>query len=286
MKIIQSFAEFDEGNFYLNNEGSSWNNKYLNFYSFLLSYLTLKKHHGGVKMYCNQKAHDSFIKYIPYDEVVIVENPNDFNFWSYYKVEMIKRMRSDFIHVDPDVFIFDKLFTPFINKKSDIIVQDKISLEGSPLKAGVPAILNYLKKKKIIDVSKYDGKFLSCGTVGMIQKVKNEYVDVCEALKTAYLKKEIILDKQYASILIEEFPLYLVALNSGYGVHEILPHNEVMKHGSIKVGNDHKYTHMWFGSKFNPQYIKAMKLKIKKDFPKYSDLVDKYDGEVMYNVTM
>ena len=286
MKIIQSFAEFENGNFYLDIRKSEWNNKYMNFYSFLLSYLTIKKYHGNVTIYCNQKAHDSFIKYIPYDEIKIVENTNDFNFWSYYKVDIMKRMRNDFIHVDSDVFIFDKLFTPFFTNKCDIIVQDKISLDGSALKNSVPVILKYLKDENLIDVSKYDGKFLSCGTVGITNKVKKEYITICEALKNAYLKKKIILDKQFASIMIEEFPLYLVALSNNFRVHEILPHDEILKHGAIKVGNDHKYTHMWFGSKFNPQYIETMKLKTKKEFPLYSDLIDQYELEVMDKIAI
>jgi hypothetical protein len=282
MKIIQSFAEFENGNFYLDIQGSEWNNKYLNFYSFLLSYLTLKKYYGGVTMYCNQKAYDSFIKYIPYDEVKIVENGNDFTFWSYYKVDIMKRMRSDFIHVDSDVFIFDDLFTPFNN--SDIIVQDKICLDGSPLKEGVPIILNYLKSEKILDVSKYDGKFLSCGVVGMRNEIKKRYVVVCDALKKGYVEKKFNVDKQYASILIEELPMHLIALDGNYKVHEILPHDEIIKRGAIMVGNDHKYTHMWFGSKFNPQYVKAMKLKIRKEFPLYGELIDRFESEVLDKV--
>jgi len=284
MKIIQSFAEFENGNFYLDIQGSEWNNKYLNFYSFLLSYLTLKKYYGGVTMYCNQKAYDSFIKYIPYDDVKIVENTNDFTFWSYYKVDIMKKMKSNFIHVDSDVFIFGDLFAPFNN--FDIIVQDKISLDGSPLKEGVPTILNYLKSKKILDVSKYDGNFLSCGVVGMSNVIKKEYVAVCDALKKGYVEKKFDINKQYASILIEELPMYLIALNGGYKVHEILPHDEILKHGAIKVGNDHKYTHMWFGSKFNPHYIEVMKLKIRKEFPLFGDLIDQYEHEVMNNVTV
>lgn len=53
MKIIQSFAEFEEGTPHLDDENVD--KKSLNFYSFLLSYLTINKYHGSVTMYCNQK---------------------------------------------------------------------------------------------------------------------------------------------------------------------------------------------------------------------------------------
>lgn len=286
MKIIQSFAEFEDGNFYLQEDGSDWNNKYLNFYSFLLSCLTLQKYYGKVTMYCNQKAMDSFIKYIPYNEIKIMENTNDFVFWSYYKVDVMKRMRGDFIHVDSDVFIFDDLFAPFINGNYDIIVQDRICLDETPLKQEAPAIFRYLKQNGIINIKKHDGEFLSCGTVGMTNNVKKEYLKLCDILKNAYINKEFNISHKFASIMIEEFPLHLLAINNKYRVHEILPHDEILKHGAVKVGNKHKYTHMWFGSKFNPQYVELIKKKIKKDFPKSYFLLEKYEKEVFKNVLM
>jgi len=289
MEIIQSFAQFDDGNFYLARyqKGSTWNNKYLNFYSFLLSYLTLKKYYGKVTMFCNQKANDSFIRYIPYDKVEIMENTNDFDFWSYYKVDVMKKMRGDFIHVDSDVFIFDNLFAPFIrNRNYDMIVQDRIKLAESQMNADAKKIIQYLKREKYIDVSRYDGKFLSAGTIGMRTDVKEKYLEVCNRMKADYLAGKIRIDKKFVSILLEEFPLYLIALDNNYKVHEILPHNEVLEHGASKAANSHKYTHMWFGSKFNPQYIEVMKLRIKKDFPKYSELLNVYEREVMSGVTI
>ena len=67
MRIIQSHAEFEEGSPHYGAEKKAS----LNFYSFILSYLTLKKYYGHVTMYCNERAEKLLIKYIPYDSVEI-----------------------------------------------------------------------------------------------------------------------------------------------------------------------------------------------------------------------
>jgi len=279
MKIIQSFAEFDEGNNYLC--GEQTNKKYLNLYSFLLSYLTLQKYYSKVIMFCNQKAYDSFIKYIPYEDVKILENPNTFKFWSYYKIEAMRTMKEKFIHVDSDVFIFDDLYSPFINtRKYDIIVQDTIPARINACATFVENNKKFLKENNIIDYNLYDRRSFSCGTVGLTPKLIPEYIGLCDILKEAYLNNKLF-DTHPLGMILEELSLYLFMINNDLRVHEVLPHNEVLEHGIEKVGNLRKYTHMWFGNKFNPQIIKAIKLKIKKEFPNKYQIIEKYEKDVL-----
>ena len=287
MKIIQSFAEFDEGSYYLKNENEGGNTTHLNFYSMLLSVLTLQKYCGKVTMYCNQKAHDSFIKYLPYNDIKIVENKNPFHYWSYYKVDIIKRQRAKFIHVDPDVFIFDDLFSEFMkSEKFDVIIQDTIPKNINPIRGEMKAIKKYLESIGDIHYKYCDGKAFSNGVVGMTPDIKKKFVSMCEVLKKGFDTGKMDVNPDVVAMISEELALYLVVLHEKSNCYEILPYDEVLKDGSRETANKRKFTHMWGASKFNPQYIKAMKLKIKKDFPKYSELVDKYDAEVMSNVTM
>lgn len=282
MKIIQSFAQFDEGSFYLKHDKENSKKVYLNFYSFLLSVLTLQKYYGKVTMYCNQKAYDSFIKYLPYDEVKIHENQNSFTFWNYYKVDAIRRQTGKFIHVDSDVFIFDDLFSEFINtRKYDIIVQDTIKPEWNPFKTAISVVKDFLKKNNIMNPNDFDGKCFSCGTVGMTINVKNEYVNLCDLFRDEYNNKEFKVEADIISMISEELSLYLLAIKNGLRTYEVLPYEEVALHGSAKVGNNRKYTHMWFGSKFQPQYIKLMRHKIIKEFPEQEKLILEYESEVL-----
>jgi len=287
MKIIQSFAQFNEGSYYLRHDEKNSDKVYLNFYSMLLSVLTLQKHYGSVTMYCNKKAHDNFIKYLPYKEIKILENKNTFNFWNYYKVDVMRKQTSKFIHVDPDVFIFDDLFSGFMNgREFDIIVQDVIPDYMNPVSREMPNIRDYLKKSKFMDPKICDGKAFSNGVVGMTVKVKNEFIKVADTLKNAFENNELRVHKDLISMISEEVAIYLLAMRDELKYYEILPYDEVFKNGSRHTANERKYTHMWGDSKFNPQYIEVMKLKIRKEFPLYGELIDRYEDEVINKIAI
>lgn len=285
MKIIQSFAQFDEGSYYMRHDKKNTKKVYLNFYSMLLSVLTLQKYYDKVTMYCNQKAYDSFIRYLPYHQIKIFENKNTFTFWNYYKIDIIKKQTSKFIHVDPDVFIFSDLFEPFMkSRKYDIMVQDLIPDYINPVMNDIPTIKKYLTNNNIMDEKLCDGKVFSNGVVGMTIKVKNEFIKMAESLKNAYLMGKLDVNQDLISIISEELGMYLVAKKNWFTYYEILPYNKMIKNGSRQTTNEKKYTHMWGVSKFKPQYIEIMKLKIKKEFPEYAKLIEQYEVEVMNNI--
>ena len=283
MKIIQSFAEFEEGSPYAKNQ-----NIKLNFYSFLLSYLTLRKYYGSVTMHCNQKAYDSFIKYIPYDKIILMENKNNFIFWSYYKIDAMKTMTEDFIHVDSDVFIFDDLFRKYITGNYDAIVQNRWGREqNNYIRNFVDKNSEFVIENNIINPKIYDGGSLCSGVVGMKLGVRNQYVESTDKIKKAYTEKKLDnVEGNAISLISEELPLHLLALKNNLKVYEVLPPDLVKLHGVRKAGNVLKYTHMWFNTKFNPTYIEAMKKKIKEDFPKYYSLIEKYESEVLGKIKM
>ena len=280
MKIIQSFAQFDDGA--PRSYGDEEKNL-LNFYSFLLSYLTINKYYGSVTMYCNKKAEETLIKYVPYDEVKIVENKNTTNFWSYYKVDIMKRMRQDFIHVDSDVFIFDDLFSEFINdKKYDLLIQNQIPKKLNYVVSYVEQFKDFVIENDIIQPEKYDGKCLSCGTLGMRIAHKSDYIKVCEAIKKEFIKRKTE-DRWFVGMASEELALYLYSLKKDLKFHEILPYDDVLKHTEQKAGNYHNYTHMYLDSKFQPKYVKLIRNKIIKDFPEQIKYVQQYEDKVMKN---
>jgi hypothetical protein len=278
MKIIQSFAAFEKGapRAYGSAERDS-----LSFYSFLLSYLTLKKYYGSVRMYCNQRAKDKLIKYIPYDEVKIVENKNDEMFWSYYKVDVIKSMRTDFIHVDSDVFIFADLFSEFMkNKKYDIIVQNHIPENINYVGGYVNNFRDFVVENNIIDTNIYDGRCCSCGVLGMRHEHKKSFIEMCESIKKGFMSGKTD-DKWFIGMASEELALYFAELKYGWKSYEILPYKDLLKYGEQKAGDYHHYTHMYLDSKFQPKYVKLIRNKILKAFPDAKKYVDEYEKTVM-----
>src|SRR5208337_2141242 len=127
---------------------------------------TLQKYYGNVTMYCNAAAYVSFIKYIPYTEVKFIENRNSFEYWSYYKVDVMRQMTEDFIHVDSDVFIFDNLFSEYINGDYDVIIQDNLPKDKNIIANFVDDNKLFLIKNDIINPELYNGCCAGCGTVG------------------------------------------------------------------------------------------------------------------------
>jgi len=277
MKIIQSFAKFEKGSPY----DKKNKNAHLNFYSFLLSYLTLNKYYGHVTMICNQEAYDSFIKYIPYDEIIFLENKYDFVYWSAYKLDAIRSMSGDIIHVDTDVFIFDDLFRPFIDGNYDIIIQDIIKWHDGTLKVYVNQNADYLRNSGIIDANQYDNGFASCGVLGLKNHVKSRYFDIVDktyhGMKNGFING---IDDKWFAMILEELNLYFTFYNSGYKVHSVLSPELIKEIGSQYVGNMSKYTHMWFSSKFDERNVELIKRKIRTEFPHYRKLIDKYDMEI------
>jgi hypothetical protein len=282
MKIIQSFAQFDEGSPYVSDT-----NVYLNFHSFLLSYLTLNKYYGHVTMICNQKAHDTFIKYIPYEETKIVESSYDFELWGAYKVDAMKAVRGGIIHVDPDVFIFADIFGEFIKKKEyDVIIQNY----NPPSGWIVDLVVKYIKKNAkfladndIITMAEYDDRYAFGGVSGHKHGAKKLYLETVAKLEAGIKKGEIEIDNP---MILEEVSIHLTALKNKLNVYEILPYDLVQKHGQEKVGGMVKYTHMVSKSKYIPKYVELIKVKIIKDFPEQKGLVEHYEAKVLGEVNV
>ena len=281
MKIIQSFAQFDEGSPYMQNNNKR--NIYLNFYTFLLSYLTLKKYYGSVTMYCNQQAYDTFIKYIPYDEIIIKENKNDMDFWNVYKIDIMKLQNEDFIHVDSDVFIFNDLFSKFINGNHDMIVQDIIPPSENFVKKFFWDNYSYLTNGNLSLSTSYDNRCVSCGTFGMKKHMLNKYFYIFDIIHNA-MKENKLKSNNCQTMILEELMAYLTALKYNNKIYDVLPYDLVLKHGVKKVGDIKKYTHLWTNSKFRNDIIFKVKKRIKKDFPKKYDLVEFYDKNIISKI--
>jgi hypothetical protein len=288
MEIIQSFAQFDDGNQYVNGKMNG-TEIYLNFYIFLLSFLTLKKYYGSVTMYCNKKAYETFIKYIPYDKIIIKENPHTRKFWNAYKIDAMSVQKDSFIHVDSDVFIFNDLFRPFIDNKNkyDLIVQTIFDYDF------VPGVINkeYIHRlyKDVCPPEKYNFKSFTCGVVGMNLNngtdILNKYI---KDTKVAYdlIEKNIITGTgTELAFFLEEYTLYLNALNNNLKWYDVLPYDEIKLLGIDKVCEKLKYTHMLFESKFVEKNINLIKNKIKNVFPESYYLVEIYD-KVISNITI
>lgn len=284
MKVIQSFAQHTDGSPYCLSDD---NVIYLNYYTYLLSYLTLKKYYGSVTMYCNDLAYNTIIKYIPYDEVIHMKNENGFKRWNLYKIQAIKNTVGDVVHVDSDVFLFNDLLAPFRDGKCDGIVQDRLIPRVNYNFSNSFIVNNktYLTQNNIFDCGIYDGSCYSCGVLGMTSELKEKYLKMVQQLDSK--EQEFNLNGIFFPAILEELGFYLTVKKYKANVHEILPNEEILKHrGDPKhVGTKYGYTHMWFKTKYVRKNVELIKNKIKKDFNEHYHLVEAYDELISgYNV--
>ena len=278
MKIYQSFAKLDKGNPYINKKKKDY--LYLSFYSFILSYITLKKIYGSVTIFCNQEGYDSLIKYIPYDEIIFMENDNYPEMWSKYKIDCLRTINDDFIHVDSDIFINDDLFKPFLNENYDVIVQNILPRKLNFIKNFGFEQKDFLKNTKIF-TKPYDGRCVSCGVIGLKKEIQEYYFKGIDVLYDA-MKKIGINNIDKPAMLIEEQMLYFIAIENNFKIYEIIKENQIKSNNDIiTVGDSIGYLHVWAGLKFKANIIRAIRKKLFYDYPEYLDYVIKFEQEVM-----
>ena len=104
-------------------------------YSQTLSALLAKKHYGNIHFFGSEKSvkqvKEAGLRYDTYDDLTITDD--DSTTFSIPKLKVFKSMNEEFLHIDTDTFIFDKIdFTknksPFVFSHPDILI-DK--LEGN-----------------------------------------------------------------------------------------------------------------------------------------------------------
>lgn len=279
MKIIQSFAAFDEGSPYLINKRKDY--PALNLYSFLLSYITINKFYGDIQMFCNEKAYQDFIKYIPYDKIIIREHDKGYRMWSTYKIDAMKTLNDDFIHVDSDIFLSQPVFDNFIDMEYNIevMVQNITPMSRNGIKDFGFRNKDFLADTKIL-TKPFDGRSMICGTMGLKKNVQEYYFAGVDVFYEAMLKLGVENITE-PSMLLEEQLLYYITLENDFTCYSILPEELILSHGLLKGGDMLGYLHVWMGLKFKREIIDMIRKKIFHDFPEYYHIIEKYEQDVL-----
>jgi hypothetical protein len=187
-------------------------------------------------------------------------------------------MKEDFIHVDSDVFVFDDIFSEFINNpKKHVIIQDlmPVNMHGT---ADFVKYNKYYLKQNLKNIDKYDGHCYGGGTLGLKKKHIKGYVKLAKSIYKGINEGLVYCgDNMLPPTLIEELSIYLYSKCNNLNVVEVLPRKLCEKVGIFKAGDIVKYSHMWFDSKFEMTYIHAIKNRIKIDFPQYYKYVTAYE---------
>jgi len=256
MRIIQSCCFIGDNYNYVNGD----KNYLMNFYTMLWSYIKLKEFYGYVTMYCNQKAYNEVVKYIPYDEVIIDETigsdikENEFkNSWFKIKYDTYQKQTQPFIHIDTDVIFGQDLLTQHIKNGFDVIVQ---SIEVTSFNHNLN-VFNTAKERlsqtKFYDIYdnwyvKYNHSAYNCGICGF-----NDLSYLKECVLSAY---ELFDEFNNSEIYIhpsfyEQSYLTAMLRRDEKNVATIIPYDLIEKHGEFEAMNMMEYAHYWGDGKFN-----------------------------------
>ena len=278
MKIIQSFAQFEEGSPYLDSQRKS-EYVYLSFYVFLLSQATIRKHVGPITMFCNQQAYNSFFKYIPYNNIVIMENKNPFLMWAKYKIDVMKTIGDDFIHVDSDIMVDRNIFTPFINGECDVLIQDVVPFKKNLIKSFGFENKDFLAETLIL-TKPYDGRCFSCGTLGINKSSQEYYFAGIDVLYDAMVKVGIE-NVDMPTLLLEEQLLYYIAIENNFNFKTIIPDELIAKYGILEGGAEVGYRHFWALHKYRKIFIDYIRKRLFYEFPTHYSILLRYEHEVL-----
>lgn len=261
MKIVQAYSSIKTNVIpQFNGEGMEIEKEKL-FYSFLYSYITLKKHYGSVTMYCDQTAYDELIKYIPYDEVIIKENKYvDYpELWSVFKIEALRDIKTPFIFVDPDVFIYDNVFDKFIKSNDDILVQSITDIDKY-YERFFSVNSKIFKENDIptpIDKLCWDGVF---GFNDL--KVFKNYLKVYDFYLNTYLNNEFFTSYGTSisyTELCEVVAIISTVLKYDYSLSTIYNEDEFDIDELLRLNNRYKFVHLVGKTKYDDGRITLMK---------------------------
>ena len=275
-----------------NNFDNEYDVKYLNknFYSYLFSVLLIKKLGYKIELYCDKEAYEIY-SLIPYDKIHIIDFDSDgisSKFWIWGKIKTQMLLKTPYIHIDGDVFLFrDIIGNRLSNGQYKVVVQ---STEDKKILGDHfnEIYTNALKPFEELDLNvfwrKYDLTAYNCGVVGFNDlELKNKYVN---------LVKELLLKissngnfnhnrkKYYGMFLIaEQSLLYYLLKENNVNPLEILPYQEIIKRKNdwYSIANEIGYCHMWAYSKYKKSVIDKIKYKINKFFPQYVGIIKEFE---------
>lgn len=130
MKIIQSFWSGSQNNI---NDKYGWYSPRYNWMSWILSCHQLVKYYDNVELYTDDFGYDILINklQLPYSKVHVVLNELDKypkDLWAIAKIKAYSLQEEPFIHVDGDVFIWEKFPESYVN--SQLIAQNLENTTG------------------------------------------------------------------------------------------------------------------------------------------------------------
>ncbi|MEO8254519.1 MAG: DUF6734 family protein [Flavobacterium sp.] len=277
MKIVQSFWSGNPKNI-SNNYG--WFEPKYNWISWILSCQQLLKYYDKVELYTDDFGYEILINklQLPYTKVHIVLNELDIyskDLWAIAKIKVYSLQNEPFIHIDGDVFIWDKFPESLIN--SNLIAQnpEKPTDYYRKMWGEIFPELEFVPDEMSLFHNENTNFCANMGIVG-----GNDFAFFKEYAEKSFefvLKNNIVwnnINLFNFNIFFEQVLFYEMAILKGkkinYLFKEVLDDNLYAGFGDFhKIPYNRTYLHLLGNFKRNQNVCKAMEAYTMRYYPTY-----------------
>jgi hypothetical protein len=242
--------------------------------SLVVSVNVTKKHYHEIHFYTDKLGMEwiqPYMKYLPFTKIeVCLDEMNwlDDKYWSLAKMFVYFKQKEPFIHVDNDVFLWDKFPDELFN--NDFFFQEIEyfhELGRDFYLRGLDVYKNALPENFIEPNGAFNCGVFAClnqKALDLIPEYYNmgiEFVKNTKKLKN--LDKETISSRWLATVIIEQVVIYSLITNGDYKFEVFLHHGDNYA-GFIK-SYDFKYTHTVAHNKRNQKIVRRIREIFEED---------------------
>ncbi|TSE07184.1 DUF6734 family protein [Aquimarina algiphila] len=290
MKILHSF--WSKPYFFNKNYKNigGWRQNRFFYMSWALSCLTLNKIYGNISLVTDRQGYDILIKNLdlPYSNITIeLDNLNKYpaNLWALGKIAAYSLQRDAFIHVDGDVYIWDRFGSRIEN--ATLIAQSKDIDEGH-YEYAIKEIHknNYILPKLITNRLSSESKIVAANAGifgGNDLDFFDEYCEHAFKLIEANQKiKNSDLNGTSYALIYEQYLFSCMAHKKGikieYLVSDTPNHTNYVKdisNFSNKYESSLKYVHLLSTKKRYMDSCYELQNQLELEFPEYMDKIER-----------
>lgn len=272
-----------------------WPHRAVNYYSWALSCLQLRKYYPAVELYTDNIGKEILVDKLklPYTNVVeVLDDLNSYDsvFWALGKLYTYGLQNTAFLHVDGDVFIFDEFSSALAS--SQLIAQN-IETNTPACQSEFSSNWDLLKFRPDYFKDLQLQSFTNCCNAGIfggrnIPFIKNyvkEFFSVLEQNKHFIVNTSVQVDAGHINVVLEQVLLYLYAQHCGEKVTYLFGDMEGMPDGIGFIDaakNNQNYVHCFGHYKTTWTSYAQVEDTLRKMYPMYYELVNKLiaDAEI------
>lgn len=276
--------------------GLSWLSFGDYLYSFVLSFYLAKKHFGKTCLYTDPEGHFILCEQLnlPFDEVIIELdnlNSNCSFWWTLGKIFTYGKINEPFIHLDNDVFIWEKPDARLLD--SDLFAQNPeyFTSESNyykPIEFETALLANGWLPKEWIFIRNLYGDYQKSINTGIYGGKNNDFIQFCSELVFEIIlnpANELILldldDKDLIAGMLEMYiPSVCLDYYSIYNSPRFAKPNFTFLFDSAEDAytnpNKIPYTHLIGKAKKDLVLLEKLKKRVDSEFPQYKGKILSY----------